>query len=161
MKRTLLFLFIFLTITSYAQAAALPENKAVFQLGNDKYTLNDKEQIMDTIPFITNGRVFIPVRYLAYVCGIEDKDISWDPGTQTVTLNLDNKYLQLKVGSKQLVENGRIVEMDVAPLIISERVFFPARWIAEAYNYQVEWIQTCKAVIIYAQGDIKPAPPEQ
>jgi len=161
MKRALLFLFIFLTITCNAQASALPENKAVFQLGNDKYILNEKEQIMDTIPFISNGRVFIPVRYLAHVCGIEDNNISWDPGTQKVTLNLDHKYLQLKVGSKQLFENGQTAEMDAAPVIISDRVFLPARWVAEAYNYKVEWTQTSKAVIIYPQGDIKPSAPEK
>jgi LAS superfamily LD-carboxypeptidase LdcB len=161
MKRTLLLIFIFLTITCNAQASTLPENRAVFQLGNDKYILNDIEQIMDTIPFISNGRVFIPVRYLAHVCGIEDKNISWEPVTQKVTLNLDNKYLQLKVGSKQLIENGQIANMDTAPIIISDRVFLPARWIAEAYNYKIEWNQESKAVIIYPQGDTKPAAPEQ
>ena len=161
MKRALLFLFICLTITCNAQAAALPENKAVFQLGSNKYLLNDKEQIMDTIPFLSNGRALMPVRYLAQACGIEDSNISWDPVTQKVTLNLDGKYLQLRVGSKQLLENGQTADMDTAPLIISDRVFLPARWIAEAYNYRVDWNQTSKTVIIYAQGSIKPAAPGQ
>jgi D-alanyl-D-alanine carboxypeptidase len=161
MKRTVLFLFIFLTITFNAQASTLPENKSVFQLGNDKYILNDKEQRMDTISFINNNRVFVPVRYLAYACGIEDKNVLWDQSTQTVTLNLDNKYLQLKVGSKQLIKNGQIVDMDVAPLRISDRVFLPARWIAEAYNLIVEWDQKSKSVLIFPQGGIKPAPPKQ
>jgi len=146
MKRILFLLFMFLIITFNAQASTLPESKAVFQLGNDKYVLNDKEQRMDTIPFINNSRVFIPVRYLAYVCDIEDKNILWDQSTQIVTLNLDNKYLQFKVGSKQLVENGQIVDMDVAPLKIADRVFLPARWIAEAYNLKIEWNQTSKSV---------------
>lgn len=161
MKRNLFLLIIFLAITSNAQASTLPGNKAVFQLGNDKYLLNDKEQRMDTIPFIYNSRVFVPVRYLAYVCGIDDKNILWDQSTQIATLNLDNKHLQMKAGSKQLVKNGQIVDMDVVPLKISDRVFLPARWIAEAYNYKVEWDQASKSVLIYAQGDIKPAPPEQ
>lgn len=161
MKRILFLLFMFLIITFNAQASTLPESKAVFQLGNDKYILNDKEQRMDTIPFINNSRVFIPVRYLAYVCEIEDKNILWDQSTQIVTLNLDNKYLQLKVGSKQLVKNGQIVDMDVAPLKIADRVFLPARWIAEAYNLKIEWNQTSKSVLIYTQGGIRPAPPEQ
>jgi D-alanyl-D-alanine carboxypeptidase len=161
MKRALLFLFIFFTITCNAQASALPENRAVFQLGNDKYILNDKEQIMDTIPFLSNGRALIPVRCLAHACGIEDSNISWDPGTKKVTLNLEGKYLQLKVGSKQLIKNGEKADMDAAPLIISDRVFLPARWVAEAYDYQVEWNQASKAVIIYARGDIKPAAPDR
>ncbi len=161
MKRVLFLLLIYLTITCSAQAAALSESKAVFQLGSDKYILNDKEQIMDTIPFLSNGRALIPVRYLAHACGIEDSNISWDPVNQKVTLNLDGNNLQLRVGSKQLFDNGQTADMDTAPLIMSDRVFLPARWVAEAYDYQVGWNQASKTVIIYARGDTKPAAPEQ
>jgi D-alanyl-D-alanine carboxypeptidase len=162
MKKILIpLLTLFLIIAFYTQAFTSPENKAVFQVGNDKFTLNNQEQIMDTIPFVNNSRVFVPIRYLAYACGIDDKDISWDKSSQTVTLNLDNKHLLMQVGSKQLVNNGKVVDMDVAPVIKSDRVFLPARWIAEAYNYKIEWDQTSKSVLIYPQGDIKPHPPEQ
>lgn len=162
MKKILISLLIlFLIMAFYTQSYTSPENKAIFQLGNDKFTLNNQEQSMDTIPFVNNSRVFIPIRYLAYACGIDDKDILWDNSTQTVTLNFDNKHLLLKVGSKQLVNNGRVVDMDVAPIIKSDRVFLPARWIAEAYNYKIEWYQESKSVLIYPQGDMKPHPPEQ
>ena len=163
MKKILISLFIiFLIMAFYTQAFTSPENKAVFQVGNDKFTLNNQEQIMDTIPFVNNSRVFVPIRYLAYACRIDDKDILWDKSSQTVTLNLDNKHLLMQVGSKQLVDNGKVVDMDVAPVIKSDRVFLPARWIAEAYNYKIEWDQASKSVLIYPQGDIiKPHPLEQ
>ena len=93
MKRVLFLLLIYLTIPCSAQAAALSENKAVFQLGSDKYILNDKEQVMDTIPFLSNGRALIPVRYLAHACGIEDSKISWDPVTQKVTLKIGRAHV--------------------------------------------------------------------
>lgn len=162
MKKIIISLLtLFLIMAFHTQAYTLPENKAVFQLGNDKFTLNNQEKSMDTIPFINNSRVFVPVRYLAYACGIDDRDILWDKSTQTVTLNLDSKSLLIKVGSKQLVDDGHIVDMDVAPVIKCDRVFLPARWIAEECNYKIEWHQASKSVLIYPRGDMEPRPPEQ
>ncbi|OPX90057.1 MAG: D-alanyl-D-alanine carboxypeptidase [Pelotomaculum sp. PtaB.Bin104] len=156
-----LLLTIILIMVFYTKAYPAPENRAVFQLGSDKYSVNSQEQVMDTISFLHNNRVFVPVRYLAYACGIGDQDILWDPGTQTITLKLNNKRLLLQAGSSQLVINRRPVDMDTAPLMMADRVFLPARWIAEACNYQVEWDQNSKAVLIYPPGEIKPLPPEQ
>lgn len=142
MKKILISLLtLFLILAFNTQAYTLPENKAVFQLGNDKFTLNNQEHSMDTIPFVNNSRIFVPIRYLANACGVDEKDILWDKSTQTVTLNFGNKHLLLKVGSKQLVNNSHVVDMDVAPEIKNDRVFLPARWIAEAYNYKIEWHQ--------------------
>ncbi|MDF9408721.1 MAG: D-alanyl-D-alanine carboxypeptidase [Pelotomaculum sp. PtaB.Bin013] len=161
MRKILISLLTLFLITFYTQAYTSPENKAVFQLGNDKFTLNNQEQSMDTIPIVKSSRVFVPIRYIAYACGIDDKDILWDMSTQTVTLNSNNKRLSAKVGSKQLVNNGHVVDMDVAPVMINDRVFLPARWIAEAYNYKIEWDQASKSILIYPRGNIKPHPPEQ
>lgn len=94
---------------------------------------------MDVAPFIENDRTYVPVRYLAYALGVADKDVAWDDKTKTVTLSMDGTTLELKVGDKTLYVNGKPQVMDVAPLLRDGRVFLPARFVAEAFGFDVSW----------------------
>ncbi|WP_011393082.1 copper amine oxidase N-terminal domain-containing protein [Neomoorella thermoacetica] len=92
---------------------------------------------MDVAPFIENDRAYVPVRYLAYGLGVAEKDVNWDEASQTVALSMDGTTLELQVGSKTLYVNGKPQEMDVAPLMRDDRVFLPARFVAETFGYEV------------------------
>ncbi len=142
------------------EACTEPSNKSVFQPGNDKYILNNQIYSMDTIPFIKNNRVFLPVRYLAYACGVNEKDINWDSASQTISIKIPETYLSLKIGNKELKKNGLAIKMDVAPVLICDRTFLPVRWVSEAINYKAEWHQTSKSLLIYPPGETKPNPME-
>lgn len=151
---------IFLVTGLPRQSSAAVANKAVFQPGNDKYILNNHNYSMDTIPFIKNSRVFLPVRYLSYACGVNEKDINWDSASQTVSIKIPGTYLSLKIGSKELNKNGVSIKMDVAPVLICDRTFLPVRWVSEAINYKAEWHQSSKSLLIYPPGETKPNPME-
>ncbi|BCV20390.1 copper amine oxidase N-terminal domain-containing protein [Moorella sp. Hama-1] len=92
---------------------------------------------MDVTPFIENNRAYVPVRYLAYGLGVAEKDVNWDEASQTVTLSMEGTKVKLEVGSKTIYVNGKPQEMDVAPLLRDDRVFLPARFVAEAFGYEV------------------------
>ncbi len=138
---------------------ATPLNNAVFQPGSDKYIVNNQEQQMDTISFIEDGRVFVPIRYLAYACGVTDENILWDPASQTVQLLLADKQLTLQVGSNQLIRQEGMIEADATPQIIGARTYLPARWVAAYFGYTVDWDTANKAVLIYPSEQLKPRPP--
>ncbi|MCL6479964.1 MAG: copper amine oxidase N-terminal domain-containing protein, partial [Peptococcaceae bacterium] len=95
-----------------------------------------------------DGRTYVPVRYLAYVCGLTDKDIAWDGATQTVTLTKGSKVVKLVIGSKTLTAGDQTTEMDVAPEISNGRTMLPARYVAEAFGGTVTWNEATKAVSI-------------
>lgn len=125
---------------------------ARFTVGNRSYTRSTAggqfREKMDVAPFIEDGRTYVPVRYLAYALGIPETGISWDGKTNTVTLILGSTVVKLTVGEKVLLLNETARAMDVAPVNVSGRVFLPARFVAEAFGYQVQWLESTREVLI-------------
>ena len=130
----------------------------VFVVGHDQYFVNGKTPgvKMDAKPFIEQGRTFVPVRYLSNALGVTDKHIGWK--SPRVTLDEPGfPVVELAVGSKQLKSNGKAATMDVSPLVRQGRTYLPARWVAEALGYQVDWDPKLPSVVLcYPKGAEKP-----
>lgn len=106
----------------------------VFREGDPKF-----EKTMDAKTFVANGRSYVPVRYLALALGVPESGIVWDGKTRTVTLAADGTTLKMVIGKKTLYVNGVAKGMDVVPVIVKGRTYLPARFVAEAFGYQVCW----------------------
>ena len=123
---------------------------AHFLVGNRRYTVvsGDQQQVkeMDAAPFIENDRTYVPVRYLAYALGVTDKDISWDEKTATVKLTMGDVTVTLIIGDTNGYINGRTKSIGAAPLLRNGRTYLPARFVAEAFGYQVNWEETSQTV---------------
>jgi hypothetical protein len=131
---------------------------------------------MDVAPFIENGRTFVPVRFLAYALGIPEEAVIWNPEIQNVWLSKECRSLLcpslnvvrqccLQLGEKHLEvwEFGvfaKRIEMDVAPVLRSGRVFLPARYVAEAFDYSVVWDEKERVVYVCPLNGAKPASEE-
>lgn len=124
-----------------------------FKLGETKYEVSAEGQKQareaDAAPILENGRTFVPVRYLALAMGVPEGGISWSPAAQTVTLALNGVTVNLTVGKNVQFVNNREVIMDVAPLLMPPgRLYLPARYVSEAFGYNVGWDERTKAVVI-------------
>ncbi|AEG14448.1 copper amine oxidase-like domain-containing protein [Desulfofundulus kuznetsovii DSM 6115] len=131
----------------------------VFQIGLKEYCVNGQTPgvKMDVAPFVEAGRTFVPVRFLSNALGVEDKNIGWNEKARLVTLKQPGyPVVELVVGSKQLKSNGQVTNMDVSPLVRSGRTFLPARWVAEALGYQVDWDASLGLVVCWPKGEPKP-----
>ncbi|WP_165859365.1 N-acetylmuramoyl-L-alanine amidase [Desulfofundulus salinus] len=120
--------------------------EVVFKVGEKNYFVNEKSFTMDAAPFIAQGRTYVPLRYLALALNVAEKDIQWDKNTRTVLLTKDSVTVKLTVGSKTITVNGQAKAMDVAPVIKDGRSYLPARYVAEALGYRVEWNQQNRTV---------------
>jgi hypothetical protein len=135
--------------------------QAVFAVGQSSYVLNGQTSSTDAAPFIEEGRVFVPVRYLGDALGV---DVGWngDPNDKTVQLN-DNRIftdkgglqVTLTIGSRTIASQGSATigalitkTMDVAPLIRNGRTYLPARYVAEAFGYTLAWDAAGRTVTI-------------
>ena len=140
-----------------------PDKVVVFKIGDYNYYIVDLKQNksetvkMDTAPQVyPPGRTFVPVRFLGNALGVDDKNITWDSGTNTATLK-SNKTLKLQIGSKTMYSDSNAVQMDVAPIIQPPgRTMLPARYVAEGLGYIVEWDAQNQLVIAYPEGQPKP-----
>jgi hypothetical protein len=133
-----------------AQTAAFePPYIAKFVVGQKAYEVRGEVRQMDVAPFIENGRTFVPVRFLAYAIGVPENGVSWENKTQTVRLENRGIAVTLRVRERVLRRNGSPVQMDVAPVLRQNRVFLPARFVAEAFGCGVAWDQWSKSVCVY------------
>lgn len=162
-KYILLFLVSLLVITIPANAFA-GGNQAVFVVGSNTFLVNGAAQEMDAVPFISSDRTFVPVRYLAASL---DVPIEWNNEKRRVEMPLKgsedasiivlyegdkNIYIESPVGANGLPNPMKL--MDVAPILQNDRIYLPARYIAEIYDYQVGWDTATQSVLIGTPGNM-------
>lgn len=124
-----------------------------FKIGEPSYTTPDgTTKTMDVSPEISNERMFVPIRYLAYSLGVTDENITWDATAQTATLANDGTVVSVTINKESMLVNEEPIIMDVSPYIKQGRTMLPARWIAEPFGATVEWDEESQ------QGIIKPNP---
>lgn len=121
---------------------------AVFTIGVKSYMVDGRSLPMDAAPFIENGRAFLPVRFLAQALGVPEKGVVWSPSARAVTLIKEGISISLAPGGNIMYVNDRPLEMDAVPLLSEGRVYLPARNVAEALGFRVEWDSGSRAVII-------------
>lgn len=129
-------------------ALAVSPQRVVFRVGQREYVVGDCVRQMDVVPFLVDGRMYVPVRYFAHALGVETEDLVWAGESGAVTLWLEGTVIQLKVGSRRVYVNGEPKELDFAPVLKDGRIYFPVRFLAEAFGYEVRWDKGLCAVLI-------------
>jgi len=155
-----LFVFLIAAVPALAEQVKVYEEKKLarcvaFAIGLKSYVVDGKVYDMDAAPFVQDGRTFVPVRFLGYALGLTPKDVIWDDATQTATLNGIAK-LQMTIGRAEVVTDGRVKAIDVAPLLKSDRTMLPARYVAEGLGYEVEWDAANEIVFCWPKDQARP-----
>ncbi|UQK59036.1 stalk domain-containing protein [Fenollaria massiliensis] len=139
-----------------AEAEKLPqvyENKAVIAIGSnvlDKVSKNvHTVHQMDTPAYVKNGRVMLPLRYVAEALGLQ---VSWVPETKTVIIWDLTQRVEIPVKSNRIIVNGITYTSDVKPEIKSSRTMLPIANIARALGLidgsDIIWDQYNKQVTL-------------
>lgn len=139
-----------------AEAEKLPqvyENKAVIAIGSnvlDKVSKNvHTVHEMDTPAYVNNGRVMLPLRYVAEALGLQ---VSWVPETKTVIIWDLTQRVEIPVKSNRIIVNGITYTSDVKPEIKSSRTMLPIANIARALGLidgsDIVWDQYNKQVTL-------------
>jgi len=119
-----------------------------FIISSNIYEMNGVKKVMDAAPYIKNARTYVPIRYLGYVLGLTDNDIIWDSASQKVTFTKGDDTVELVIGATTITVNGEAQTMDVAPEISNDRTMLPARYVAEAFGFNVGWDAATQTVLI-------------
>ena len=155
MKRLLIFLLMF-TVTVFSASGCgaqgtienIKATEIVLTINKPTMTINGTEKNIDdegTSPVIVNNRTLLPVRAVVEAMG---GNVEWDGNSRTVVLKKNANTIQLKIDSYTALLNNEEQTLDTAPIIINDRTMLPIRFIAESFDFNVEWDEENQQVII-------------
>ena len=109
---------------------------ASFVIGKTSYTNNGTEVTMDAAPYIAKNRTMVPIRN---ACGVTDENITWNQATRTATISGPNNVVTIKMGSNTITTSNGVITMDTVAVNNGNRIYVPARFIANALGATVTW----------------------
>lgn len=115
---------------------------ATFTLDSVNYTVDGVTLQADVAPYAKDGRIMVPVRYVAQGLGVNPDDVLFS--NKTVTIMNGNRIVQLVLGSNVMKVNGAEITMDTVAEAKDGRIFVPMGWIAKGLGVPVQWDNTTK-----------------
>ncbi|MDR1101648.1 MAG: copper amine oxidase N-terminal domain-containing protein, partial [Clostridiales bacterium] len=110
-----------------------------------KRALIDPENIK-VVPVIHNERTLLPLRLIAEGLGM---GVNWDDVSHSIVLTAENNAtIEFVIGQRTAVSKGVQVDLDTPVTIIEERAFLPLRFIADEMDFEVEWDDITKGIIV-------------
>jgi hypothetical protein len=128
--------------------------RIVLQAYSPAMTVNGATTVIDpasgAVPIIKNGRTLLPIRAIAESLG---GTVTWDATAQEMTVQLENRTVQLGIGQTTAWVAGASVPIDVAPEVYNGCILLPLRFIAENLGAAVQWDATSQTVTLtYKRG---------
>ena len=121
------------------------KSRVAFTVGSTVYKYGTGTGEMDVAPYVQDGRVYLPLRYVAV--SLDVQSIAWDG--RVATLSKDNRTVQVSTGVRTMLVNGEVVELDAAPeLIPPGRLMLPYRFMAGAFGAMVDWDGDGKTITV-------------
>lgn len=127
-----------LRIKFAATAEQPPVVPSLLQLtvGERSITVDGVASAMDVAPVIVGGRTFVPLRFISEALRAQ---VIWEGKAKDATIIQDSRWIDLWPGDNLMVVDGRRVELDVPPQLISSRTMLPLRAVAQALDLNVQW----------------------
>ncbi len=117
----------------------------VMEIGRKAYKVDGVWTEMDTAPFIEKQRTYVPIAFAALALGAE---VLWDDDNDKVTITKGTKKVEMYIGKRSYLVNGKPYTMDVAPFIKDRRTFVPIAFAALALGCKVAWVASERKVQI-------------
>lgn len=115
-------------------------------IGSSTAYVGEKSVKLNTIPFISKQRTYVPIRFVSTQLGAT---VNWNQKDKQVTIQKDGKTIKWTVDSKKVLVDGKAINYDVPMLLKSGYTFVPIRFISEQLNSSVVFDNNKKMVIIF------------
>jgi hypothetical protein len=129
------------------------KDKIVIELtiGSNVMKVNQKPTQLDVSPYIDkiSGRTMVPIRAISGAIGAR---IDFSQDVRTITITLGAISVELRIGNPLALVNGKEISIDpsgkVTPVIVGGRTFVPLRFVAENFNFKVEWDPKSQKIVL-------------
>jgi len=116
--------------------AANGDKVIILQINNQQITVDGKEQEIDAPPVIVSGRTLVPIRAVIEAMG---GSVEWNNELKETILKYKDDVIRLTIDSRAAFLNDKEETLDTAPAVIGGRTMLPIRFIAEGFNFNVDW----------------------
>lgn len=99
----------------------------------------------DVPPRINSGRTMVPLRKIFESLGAT---VEWNGDLQKVTATKNGTTISLKIWKTNAYINGRLVALDVPPMLVYGRTLVPLRFVSESLGCAVDWNEDTQTVTI-------------
>lgn len=103
------------------------------------------DEPLPSAPYIKGGKTFVPLRVISEAFGAK---VEWLSDVKGIVIEFMGKKIEMQVGSKKAIVNGKPVELDASPEITDGVTFVPIRFVADTLGATVEWIAETREIII-------------
>lgn len=111
--------------------------------------LDGRNLYFDQPPAMIDGRLLVPLRGIFEALSA---DVLYDAGTRSIKATKGNTVVQLQLGSRTALIDGRTVYLDVPADTVGGRTMVPLRFVSEALGADVKWNGATKTVVIASTG---------
>lgn len=120
-----------------AKAAADPSvQKVWFQVKSNKLNIDGTVTAMDTMPFVSQGTTYIPLRYLAEGIGAK---VVWDAADNSVWIIAGENKAEFWMNADFMELNGKRIEIGSPVMMKDSRTQVPVRFIAALFGWDVQY----------------------
>lgn len=152
-KCTIALACLLLLSPGFAEGASFRSKSAVPAV---KIFINGRELLDEkTSPVLSEDRTYLPLRAVSEALGYT---VTWDQGERRVTLARGEDTVAMTIGEKTYRHNDEEKIMDVAPYIEDDRTWVPIRYLGEATNLPVAWMNEERIVTVgtYPKKEVEP-----
>lgn len=145
MKRTSV-LLILIILLSFMGTPTLADGKGIdISIDGKRIEFNSSTGY----PFLDeNSRTQVPFRVVLEAFGAT---VKWDQSIQTAIAEKDGVQVDVKIGEKYIIKDGKRIENDTSAVILNGKTYLPIRKVMEAFGADVVWNAESKVVDIISE----------
>ncbi|MFD0714199.1 stalk domain-containing protein [Paenibacillus sp. GCM10027626] len=123
----------------FQYAVGVPEpvrQKILLTLGSKSAQVGGQPYTLDAAPIALNGTTYLPLRFVTEAMGAQ---VDWEQAHKRVTVLRGSNLLEMQLGSKDYILNGKKSQSEVAPISRNGRILVPIRFISQQLGLKVNW----------------------
>ncbi|USB32853.1 stalk domain-containing protein [Paenibacillus sp. YPG26] len=133
------------SVPSLSGAASSKSTTVVMTVGQKTIATGGKNIAVDVAPVVKGDVTYVPIRYVVDYFGGQS---NWDGASQRITVLRGGTLIDLTLGSRDIIVNGKRKQVAVSPILINNRTLVPLRLVSEQLGIAVKWEQKTKSITL-------------
>ncbi|MFD2117007.1 stalk domain-containing protein [Paenibacillus yanchengensis] len=132
-------------VLSSTVVAQTNQAKIELTLGKKEAAVNGSKVSLDAAPVLKGNSTYVPLRFISEMTGA---DVKYDNKQKRVTIIHGSNFIEMYIGKKEYVHNGKRLVSKVAPYIENTRTLAPLRFVSEQLGLKVGFNNATKKITI-------------